>query len=363
MAYRLKDIAAALGAEAFGAADLLVTGVAEPAQAGPDDLALALEPRFAEGLSQGSARAAMLWQGADWQGYGLDAAILVPRPRHAMAALSVMMDPGTGQNAGLHPSAVIDPSAVLGEGVSVGALSVIGPQVQIGDGSVIGAQVSIAAGVVLGTNADLRDGVRIGPRVRIGKNFIAQSGAVIGGDGFSFVTPEPSSAEVARRSLGADSSAQGQTWARIHSLGAVILGDDIEIGANSTIDAGTVRATQVGSGTKIDNLVQIGHNVRIGRHCLLCAQVGVAGSTVIGDHVVLGGQTGVSDNIFIGDHVVTGGASVVLSNVPAGRVVLGYPAAKMDTTLEIFRSLRRLPRLTRDIAALKKAVFKSGGND
>jgi len=139
----------------------------------------------------------------------------------------------------------------------------------------------------------------------------------------------------------------------VHSLGSVTIGDDVELGANTCVDCGTIRDTVLGDGVKCDNLVQIGHNVTIDQHSLICAQVAIAGSTRIGKHVVLGGQTGVSDNLFIGDHVITGGATKVLSNVPAGRVMLGYPAMKMDSHLEAYKALRRLPRLMRDFAEFK----------
>jgi UDP-3-O-[3-hydroxymyristoyl] glucosamine N-acyltransferase len=174
----------------------------------------------------------------------------------------------------------------------------------------------------------------------------------IGGDGFSFVTAEASNVEKARETLGegAMTAPADPRWHRIHSLGGVVIGDDVEVGANSCVDAGTIRPTRVGSGTKIDSLVQVGHNVIIGAHCLLCAQAGVAGSTVLGNRVVVGGKAGVADNLKIGDDVVLGGGSVVLSNVPAGRVMMGYPATKMATHIEGYKALRRLPRILRDFA-------------
>lgn len=363
MSHSIKEIAAALGAEAFGNTDLFVSGVAEPAMAQASDLALAMKPDFAAGLSKGQARAAMLWAGADWQALGLEAAITAPRPRFAMAGLSAMMDPGQGFAAGIHPSAVIDPSAELGDDVSVGPLTVIGAGARIGAGSVIGPQCFIGNDAVLGEGAYLREGVKIGARVSIGARFIGQTGAVVGGDGFSFVTPEESTIERVRDSLGDQGDLASQSYARIHSLGSVTIGDDVELGANSCIDRGTVRDTRIGNGVKFDNLAQIGHNVEIGNDCLICAQVGVAGSTRIGNNVVLGGQTGVSDNLFIGDHAITGGATKVLANVPAGRVMLGYPAMKMETHIEVYKGLRRLPRLFRDVAALQKAVSKSAKTD
>ena len=363
MSHSIKQIAASLGAEAFGDVSLCVTGVAEPAMAGLDDLALAIQPKYAGGLGQGAAQAALLWPGADWQALGLKAAIIAPRPRFAMSGLSAMMDPGQGFASGIHPSAVIDASAKLGAEVSVGPLCVIGAGAEIGDGSVIGPQCFIGNEAVLGLGAYLREGVKIGARVRIGSGFIAQPGAVVGGDGFSFVTPEESNVEKVRDSLGDQGEAKAQSYARIHSLGSVRIGDDVELGANACIDRGTVRDTVVGNGVKFDNLAQVGHNVTIGDDCLICAQVGIAGSTRIGNHVVLGGQTGVSDNLFIGDHVITGGATKVLANVPAGRVMLGYPAVKMEQHIEIYKALRRLPRLFRDVSLLQKSVLKTPKND
>jgi UDP-3-O-[3-hydroxymyristoyl] glucosamine N-acyltransferase len=305
----------------------------------------------------------MLFPGADWQAYGLEAALIAPRPRYALSGLSAMMDPGQGFGAGIHPSAVIDPSAEIGDGVSIGPFSIISAGARIGAGCVIGPQCFIGQDAQLGPDGFLREQVTIGARVRIGARFIAQPGARIGGDGFSFVTPEKSAVEAVRESLGDQGETSAQPWARIHSLGSVQIGDDVEIGANSCIDCGTIRDTQIGDGVKIDNLVQIGHNVVVGRDCMICAQSGIAGSSRLGNNVVLGGHTGVSDNVFIGDRAITGGATVVLSNVPAGRVVLGYPAVKMETQLEIHRAQRRLPRLARDVAALKSAVFKDGGSD
>ena len=361
--YTVREIAAALGAEAFGDLDLRVRAVAEPAMAGPDDLALAMSPAYAKGLPEGRARAAMLWAGADWQGMGLRAAIVAPRPRFAMSGLSAMMDPGQHYDTGIHPSAVIDPTAELGAGVSVGPLSVIGARARIGAGSVIGPQCFIGADAVLGEGAFLREGVKLAARVRIGARFLAQPAAVVGADGFSFVTPEPSAVEKVRETLGDQGGAQAQSWARIHSLGGVSIGDDVELGANSCIDRGTVRDTRIGDRVKFDNLVHIGHNVEIGNDCLICGQVGIAGSSKIGNNVVLAGQTGVGDNLFIGDNVITGGATKVMSNVPSGRVMLGYPAVKMDSHIESYKALRRLPRLFRDVAALQKAVSKPDESD
>lgn len=363
MSFTVQQIADAIGAEAQGDTSLVIERAAEPGDAGPDDLALAMSPKYAENLGQGNARVAMLWPGADWQSFGLQAAIFSPRPRRSMAGLTSMMDLGQGGERGIHPSAVIDPTAEIGENVSIGPFVVVGARVKIGAGSSIGPQCTIGMDAVLGAGALLRDSVSIGARVQIGDRFICQPGARIGSDGFSFVTPEVSGVENARKSLGDQGDVEAQSWVRIHSLGAVTIGDDVEIGANCTIDNGTIRNTGIGSGTKLDNLVHIGHNTRIGRDCLICGQTGVSGSVEIGNNVVLGGQCGVVDNIFIGDGVIGSGGSKILSNVPKGRVLMGYPAVKMDLHTEIYKAQRRLPRMARDVEALKKAVSKLSPSD
>ncbi|MEP0566234.1 MAG: UDP-3-O-(3-hydroxymyristoyl)glucosamine N-acyltransferase [Paracoccaceae bacterium] len=363
MSFTVKQLAAALGAQVFGAADVSVTGAAEPADAGPSDLALAMNPKFADGLSQGGARAAVLWDGADWEALGLEAAIVVPRPRYAMSGITTLMDTGPEIAAGIHPSAFVDPTAQIGDGAAIGPMVVIGARVVIGEGARIAPHVSIAEDTVIAEKALIHAGTRIGARVTIGSRFICQPGAVVGADGFSFVTPEKSRVEEARKSLGTETEAVNAEWTRIHSLGSVVIGDDVEIGANTTIDRGTIRATRIGNRTKLDNLVHVAHNVEVGEDTLLCGQVGIAGSTRIGNRVVLGGQCGVSDNIFVGDDVVAGGATKIMTKTPAGRVILGYPAMKMDTYVTAARNWRRLPRMMDDIETLKKAVLKDGEDD
>ena len=359
MPHTIAQIALALGAECAGDTDIAISSAAEPEQAGPEDLALAVNPKYATGLQGGRARAALLWPGADWQAMGLQAAIFAPRARLAMAGLTTLLDPGPQIATGIHPMTVIDPSAVIGAGAAIGPFVTIGAGARIGQGARIAAHVSIAEGVQIGPDALILHGARIGARVVIGARFICQPGAVIGADGFSFVTPEKSGVEEIRETLGQRSELRDQSWTRIHSLGAVSIGDDVEIGANVCIDRGTIRNTSIGNGTKLDNLVHIGHNVQIGRDCLLCGQVGIAGSARIGDRVVMGGQCGVNDNIFVGDDVICGGATKIFTNAPAGRVLLGYPAVKMETHVEMQKALRRLPRLAAKVAEIEKVIQKS----
>jgi len=361
--YTIAEIAEAIGAETLGDHTITISSAAEPQDAGPDDLAMATSQAYADKLTEGRARAAVVWEGADWQSLGLEAAIVPKRPRYAMAGLTKLLDMGQGFAAEIHPSAIIDPTAEIGENVSIGALTVIGAGAQIGAHSVIGPQCFIGWNARLGPRAQLREQVSIGARVTIGSDFVAQPGVRIGGDGFSFVTEDKSGIEAVRETLGDQQDTQAQGWTRIHSLGAVTIGDHVDLGACVNIDNGTIRDTRVGNGCKMDNFVHIGHNVVIGNDCLICGHSGVAGSTKVGNNVVLGGMTGVSDNIFIGDRVITGGGTKVLSSVPAGRVVWGYPATKMDKQIEIVKAIRRLPRLLADVAALQKAVFKSGDKD
>lgn len=342
----LNDIATRLGATVSGNGALMVRRLSEPGTAGADDLALAMSPRYSAALAQNEAvRAAVVWADADWQALGLDGVIVVMRPRLAMAGLTQAFDVQTPQS-GVHPLADVAPDAVIGAGAFVGAFSQIGAGAVIGAGTQIESHVSIAAGSVVGAGCHLCAGARVSRHVVLGDRVIVQPNAVIGGDGFSFVTAAPSHPETGLRTLGkVPFQPMDGTQHRIHSLGGVVIGDDVEIGANSTVDAGTIRPTRIGQGTKIDNLVQVGHNVVIGADCLLCAQAAVAGSTVIGDRVVLGGKSGVADNVTIGSDVVLGGGAIALGDVPAGSFVMGYPAVPM---LDYRADLRARRRLSKD---------------
>ena len=361
--FTLGEIATALGRPVLGDGSIRLRRAAEPASAGPDDLALAMSPAYGDALRDGRARAAIVWDGADWEGLGLAGAVAVPRARLAMAGITAVLDPGPGwaREGGVHPTAVLGEGAVLGDGAIVGAFAVIGAGTRIGARARIGPHVVLGADVAVGDDCLIHPRATVGDGVRIGDRFVCQAGAAIGGDGFSFVTPEESGIERARRTLGDQGEIRPQSWTRIHSLGSVAIGDDVEVGANATIDRGTVADTVVGRGTKIDNLVHLGHNCRVGEDCLLCGQVGLAGSVTMGHRVVLGGQVGVSDNVTIGDDVVAGGATVILSRVPAGRVILGHPAVEMDKQMAINKAVRRLPRLAEQVAALRAAVDRLEG--
>ena len=357
MQITVAELAQALGATAVGDVGQLISAPSEPASAVKGMLALAMDESYRAALEQGSATVAILWPDADWQALGLTAAIFVPRARYAMSGVTGVFGVDPDVDQGIHPSAVIDPSATVGDNPS------IGPFVTIGANAIIGANVrilphsSISENVKIGDNALIYEGVRIRARVEIGDDFIAQSNAVIGADGFSFVTPEKGAAEEAR-SLTDEITGDRSEYARINSLGTVVIGDRVEIGAGSTIDRGTISNTEIGTGTKLDNMVHVGHNVKVGKHCLLCGQVGIAGSSVLHDRVILGGQAGVSDHVTMGENSIATGKAAVISHVPPNRVVMGNPAVTMKTSIESYKAMRRLPRFMRKFEELQKLVSK-----
>ena len=363
MVHTLGEIALALDAELLGDPDLPISGAGEPATAGSQDIALAFEPRYVADLAKGRARAALIAEGADWQTLGLAGAIVVQRPRLALSGVTRLLDPGLELSPGVHASAVVEDGTTLPTDVAIGAHAVISANVQIGAGTQIAPGVTIGRDAVIGENCILHSGVRIAQGANLGHRVRIHPNAVIGADGFSFVTPDKSSVERVRAGHMQAEAIGDQTWTRIHSIGGIEIGSDVEIGALTSIDRGTVRSTRIGRGTKIDNQVQIGHNCVVGEDCLFSGQVGIAGSVTIGNRVVLGGKVGVSDNISVGDDVVAGGASRIFTSVNAGSVVLGNPAVKMDSHLEMVKGLRRLPKLIREFKTLQKTVSKRAPKD
>ncbi|MCY3878789.1 MAG: UDP-3-O-(3-hydroxymyristoyl)glucosamine N-acyltransferase [Rhodobacteraceae bacterium] len=363
MTYTVEEISRILGAEASGNLKILVDGLAEPATAGETDLAIALSPKYSSDLRLGFAQAALVWKEADWQSFGLKAAIQVEESRYALARVSALFPTPPLSADGIHPMASIAPGAEIGEAVAIGPQTVIGNGARIGRNAMIGPNCTIGPGVVIGESALIYPGTRIGHGVVIGDRLIAHGNCVIGSDGFSFATEKPGAVEQVRATLPGRITVSNGRQTRIHSHGTVRIGDDVEIGACTAIDRGTVAATVIGDGTKIDNQVHIAHNVQIGRHCLICGQVGIAGSAIIGDRVVLAGMSGVSDHVHIGDDVVAAGASKIYTRVRSGTAVMGSPAIEMDRNIELYRHLRRLPRLADRLRAVENHVSKLGKTD
>lgn len=332
----IKEIARELEARLDGDGAIEIDRVVHPARAErPSDLALCLGGEAAAALAKTKARAVVVANGKTAIERSFQAILTVSDPRIALARLTALFDPGPAHSEGVHPTAVIAPDAELGPGVSVGPFVVIGARTQIGAGTVILPHVTIGAGVRVGAHALLHPGVRIGDRVRLGDRAIIHSNAAIGVDGFSFA-PDMTSPTAFK---------PGLVLTRIHSLGTVEIGDDVEIGAGTTIDRATIETTRIGSGTKIDNQVHIGHNVTIGENCILCGKVGVSGSVKIGDRVRLAGGVGIADHVSIGDEAVVAAGSGVGSNVPAGSLVSGYPAQPHHKSIEQFTYLNRQKRL------------------
>lgn len=354
--YTLARIAESLGATVDGDAGLTVQRLMHPLEASrPDDLIFVMAPELAARLAESPVRAAVLAEGLEAPAGSLDASITVARPRYALSLLLDLFACRPHSPPGVHPSAVVEAGAELGDGVSIGALAYVGPNARIGAGTAVLPQAYIGADAQLGADCLIYPGVRIGERVEIGDRVIIHNNASIGSDGFSYVTPQEASFEAAK-SHGDQVAARIEGLRRIASIGTVRIGDDVEIGACTGIDRSNIGATVIGRGTKLDNHVQIGHNVRIGEDCLFSGQVGIAGSVRVGNRVVLAGQVGVADHLVIGDDAVVGGGSGLWKNVEPGQVVAGYPALPKTEALRQQTDLARLPRVLRDVATLKRQV-------
>ena len=351
----LRDIAAALSAPFIGDGKLEIQAIVDPQNAiGTADLALAMSRDAVAALATCGTRAAMVAAECEATLDRFDAVITVERPRVALAILTNLFAPAGSLEAKIHPTAVIAPDAEIAEGVGIGPLAVVGSRVRIGTGTMIHAHVTIGADATIGSDCLIYPGVRSGDRVRIGNRASVHHNASIGADGFSFV--------VADRDGAASAEAHGRVETvnsrllRIGSIGTVVLADDVEIGANSAIDRATLAATSIGRNTKIDNLVQIAHNVVIGENCLICGMVGISGSVRIGDGVVLGGGVGIADNLSIGSGAVIGAGSAVASNVPVGAVMVGRPAMPRERAFEQLRLVGRLRSLYHQVAELKQRI-------
>ena len=228
-------------------------------------------------------------------------------------------------NDGVHPTAVVDPTAELGEGVKIGPNVVVAAHAKIGAKTRILANCYIGEKAELGENCFLHSGINIGTRVKVGKDCIFHNGVSLGADGFSFVTENPDNIEQARKGKELSENTQ-QVIFKIPSLGSVVIEDNVEIGANTTIDRGTIENTTIGANTKIDDQVMIGHNCRVGKGCLIVSQVGIAGSCVIGDRVVIAGQAGLADHINIGSDSIIAAKAGVTKSFPAKSIIVGIPA-------------------------------------
>lgn len=331
----LDEIAAMAGIELPADIDgtRAFSSVAPLENAGPNDLAYMDNPRYGEALAATQAGACLVAPRYASRVAKGTIALITPQPYQVFAQVLARLFPTAMRPqpmfsaTGVSPGAVVHPDARLENGVAVDPGAVIGPDVEIGSGTLIGANAVIGAGVRIGRDCRIGTGVSLS-HAFVGNRVIVHPGASIGQDGFGFAM-----------------SATGHT--KVPQIGRVIIQDDVEIGANTTIDRGASRDTIIGEGTKIDNLVQIAHNVVIGRHCVIVSHVGISGSTTLGDFVVLGGKTGIVGHINIGTGVQVAAGSGVTMNLPAGTKWGGAPAQPLKNWL-------------REIAWLKRMVAKKG---
>lgn len=338
MTQTARQIAEAIGAKLEGDAALELRGVAAPERAGPHDLIYAENSKHAERVSASAALCVIAPKGV-----ALDAKTVLrsaqPKVAFAKAAALILGRPPIA--TGIHPTAVIAPLAHVSRSAGIGPYAVIGEDVHVGENTQIGAHCVIGAGSWIGEGCRLHPRVTLYAGVRLGNRVEIHSGAVIGADGFGYAHGE------------------GRYW-KFPQVGIVEIADDVEIGANTTIDRGSLDDTRIGEGVKLDNLVHIAHNCHIGAHTVMAAQAGLSGSCEFGKHVVVGGQAGFGEQCRLEDGAVIGGQSGVLGGkiVRGGQTVWGTPARSLDKFKEQFAWQSRLPELA---ARIKQLEAKLGG--
>jgi len=328
----LSELAGAIGARLEGDPTFEVSGIAPLERAGPGDLSFLANPRY-EAAALASAAGALV-TGRDFPADGRNI-LRCENPYLGFARAVAMLSPDPPVVAGIHPTAIVDPSASIPASTAVGPLAVVGSGVELGEEVVIGAESHVEDGVRIGAGTRLFPRVTVHRGTRLGERCLVQSGCVLGSDGFGYAT-----------------DADG-VHHRVPQRGGLTIGNDVDLGANVTIDRGSAGDTVIGDGCKIDNLVHIAHNVRIGRNAMIVAQVGIAGSTVIGDRAVLGGQAGIIGHARIGDRARVGAQSGVIGDVPAGMEVSGYPARPHRDQMRVHALVARLPELFQRLKRLE----------
>ena len=263
--------------------------------------------------------------------------IRVEVPRLAFAQVLELFHPPAKHEPGIHPAAVIHETAVIGENVYIGACAVIEANARIGDDTVIYPSAYIGKRASVGNGCIIYPATCVMHDCILGNRVILHSGVVVGADGFGYVK-------------------DGEMHKKIPQVGNAVIGDDVEIGANSAVDRATIGSTIIGSGTKIDNHVQIGHNVKIGKNCIICGQVGIAGSCVIGDGVTLAGQVGISDHISIGSRTIIGGGAGVITNIPDDSFYSGFPARPHREAMKLLSLIQKLPEMEQKLKELLRIL-------
>jgi UDP-3-O-[3-hydroxymyristoyl] glucosamine N-acyltransferase len=330
----LHELAVILNGNVVGDGDVLIEQVRGIDEAGKGDLTFVSNAKYRKKLETTGASAILVSAGTQAAGRNL---LIVEDPYIAFGkalALFYPEDHGPGQistQAFIDKTAVVSPEAVIYPGVYVG------PQARIDRGAVLYPGVYIGPEAAVGEQSVLYPGVTVYRKCRIGKRVILHAGVVVGADGFGFAKP-------------------GRENVKIPQVGIVQIDDDVEVGANSTIDRATLGRTWIQRGVKIDNLVQVAHNVVIGEHSILVAQVGISGSTTLGRGVIIGGQAGLVGHIAVGDHVMIGAQSGIHKDIASGRIVMGSPQRPHRDFLRIEACISRLPEMRQTLAALEKKV-------
>jgi len=342
--YSLSDLSARFGLELRGDSGHLIDGVGTLADAGPGQISFLANPSYRKRLSATRAGAVILKESdaADCPTNSL----LAEDPYLAYARLAVLFDPRPATPAGVHPTAVVADSAQLGRDVSIGAHAVVGEHCIVGDGSVIGPGSVLETGCSLDEGCRLYANVSLGYRTRLGKRVIVHPGAVIGADGFGIAFA-------------------GDHWEKVPQVGAVVIGDDCEIGANSCIDRGAVGDTVLEEDVRIDNLCQVGHNVHIGAHTAIAGNAGIAGSARIGRYCLLGGRAGIAGHIEIADRTTVAADSAVMRSVtePGQTVSAQFPAEGIRDWQRNLARLRKLDKLNRRVRQLEKTQQNGPDNE
>jgi UDP-3-O-[3-hydroxymyristoyl] glucosamine N-acyltransferase len=333
--YSLGELARAIDARLDGDPLVEVSGVAPLEGAGPEDLSFLANPKYMEAALASSAGALVVDE--DYQANGQNV-LRSDNPYLSFARAVDLLLPPPAAEPGVHQSATVDPATRLPDDISVGAGCIIGPDVVLGSGVVIGPQCVVEEGTEIGDGSQLFTRVTVHRGTRLGKGCIVQSGAVLGSDGFGYATDK-----------------LGQHY-KVPQRGGLSIGDDVEIGANVTIDRGSAGETVIESGVKIDNLVHIAHNVQIGKNAIIVAQVGIAGSTEVGESAMLAGQVGIVGHVKIGARARVGAQGGVIGDIPADAEYSGYPARSHREQMRAHALFSRLPELFQRVKALERKV-------
>jgi len=331
-AFSLAEIAGVTGATLAGPGELVFRGFAPLADAGPDEMSFVAGSRHAAAARESRAGALIV---ASVDLAGGRPALVHPNPAAAFAAALAHLHPEARPEPGRAATAVVSPEARIGSGASIGAGAVVEGGAVLGERCVLEANAFVGAGAELGDDVRLGVGAVVAAGCRVGARCRILAGAVIGGDGFGYVW-------------------DGDAHRRIPQIGIVVLEDDVDVGANACIDRAALTETRVGRGTKIDNLVQIGHNVVIGEHSIVCGQAGIAGSARIGRGVTLAGQAGIGDRMVVGDRATVTAQGGVMRDVEPGAVVSGMPAEPHADFLRREAAADRLPELLDRVRALEE---------